>query len=245
MIARAILIIALLLSGHLSAQPLKVGVSFAIPPYVIQEQGRGIELDLLRAAFDGSEYRLDFQYLPLERTFRMLADGKLDAIINVKPGMLDTAFLSRPVIRFRNQVFTLPPFTLMSLDALATMRVTAFQRATRVLGPDFAAMAARNPRYEEVAKQQTQVRQLLLGRVDAVIMEERVFHYFLDRLQPQPAGAPHATRAQILTHSLFAPTLYHFAFRSAAVRDHFDRALLAMRADGRYEQIFADYDVSP
>ncbi|MFM4651144.1 substrate-binding periplasmic protein [Aeromonas bivalvium] len=243
MIARGLLIIALLLSGPLSAHPLKVGVSFAIPPYVIQEQGRGIELDLLRAAFDGSEYRLDFQYLPLERTFRMLADGKLDAIINVRPGMLDGAFLSRPVIRFRNQVFTLPPFTLMSLDDLATMRVTAFQRATRVLGPDFAAVAARNPHYEEVAKQQTQVRQLLLGRVDAVIMEERVFHYFLDQLQP--ADPLHGSRAQILAHSLFAPTLYHFAFRSAAVRDHFDRALLAMRVDGRYEQIFADYDVSP
>ena len=245
MIARGILIIALLLSGYLSAQPLKVGVSFAIPPYVIQEQGRGIELDLLRTAFEGSEYRLDFQYLPLERTFRMLADGKLDAIINVRPGMLDAAFLSRPVIRFHNQVFTLPPFTRMSLDALATMRVTAFQRATQVLGPDFATMAARNPRYEEVAKQQTQVRQLLLGRVDAVIMEERVFHYFLDRLQPPPAGAPHASRAQVLAHSLFTPTVYHFAFRSAAVRDHFDRALLTMRADGRYEQIFADYDASP
>jgi hypothetical protein len=48
-----------------------VGVSFAIPPYVIEEEGRVIELDLMRGLRD-SGYELQFEYLPLERTFRML-----------------------------------------------------------------------------------------------------------------------------------------------------------------------------
>jgi polar amino acid transport system substrate-binding protein len=37
----------------------------------------------------------------------MLESGKLDAIINVKPGMLHDVFLSQPVIAFHNRVFTL------------------------------------------------------------------------------------------------------------------------------------------
>ena len=46
MIKRGILIIGLVLSGFLSAAQLKVGVSFAIPPYVIEKEAQGIELDL-------------------------------------------------------------------------------------------------------------------------------------------------------------------------------------------------------
>lgn len=245
MIKHGLLIMGLIVSGLLSAAPLKVGVSFAIPPYVIEKQGQGIELDLLRTAFMDSGYQLDFQYLPLERTFRMLTDGKLDAIINVRPGMLDGAFLSRPVIRFHNQIFTLAPLTVTSLTALTTLKVTAFQRATQILGPGFAAMAANNVRYEEVAKQQGQVHQLLLGRVDAVVMDERVFYYHLAQLR-QGRSEPHIyNRERIRANVLFEPTLYHFAFRDAAVRDHFDRALLGMRVDGRYEQIFANYGAEP
>jgi polar amino acid transport system substrate-binding protein len=245
MIKRGILIIGLVLSGFLSAAQLKVGVSFAIPPYVIEKEAQGIELDLLRTAFQDSGYQLSFQYLPLERTFRMLADGKLDAIINVRPGMLDGAFLSRPVIHFHNQVFTLSPLKVADLTALTTLKVSAFQRATQVLGPAFATMAAHNARYEEVAKQQGQVHQLLLGRVDAVVMEERVFYYHLEQLRQERAEPHIYNRERIQANALFKPTLYHFAFRNAAVRDHFDRALLAMRVDGRYEQIFANYGAEP
>lgn len=49
-----LLCLALLMFGsHLAAEPLRVGVSFAIPPYVISHEDRGIELDLMREAFAG------------------------------------------------------------------------------------------------------------------------------------------------------------------------------------------------
>ncbi len=99
---RLLRLILLVFAAPLVAEPLRVGVSFAIPPYVITHEDRGIELDLLREAFAGSDHVPEFTYLPLERTFRMLEEGKLDAIINVKPGMLNNAHLSQAVITFHS-----------------------------------------------------------------------------------------------------------------------------------------------
>lgn len=87
-----LLMLTSMLSGQLQATPLKVGVSFAIPPYVIESNQRGIELDLLKEAFAGSGYEPSFEFLPLERTFRLFESGKLDAIINVRPGWLILTF---------------------------------------------------------------------------------------------------------------------------------------------------------
>ncbi|HHQ4580318.1 TPA: substrate-binding periplasmic protein [Aeromonas hydrophila] len=235
----------LLPSLLLAGEPLRVGVSFAIPPYVIEEEGRGIELDLMREAFRDSGYEPQFEYLPLERTFRMLESGKLDAIINVKPGMLHDVFLSQPVIAFHNRVFTLGKTHISTLDDMKTLRVSAFQRARQVLGGAFASMADQNPRYEEVAKQQGQVHRLMLGRVDAVILEQRVFYYYLAQLANSKYGAELYAPGRVRQYDLFAPTHYHFAFRQAAQQRWFDRQLDAMRADGRYQQIFTRYGATP
>lgn len=233
------------LPGQLQANPLRVGVSFAIPPYVIKGDNRGIELDLLKEAFVGSGYEPSFEFLPLERTFRMFESGQLDAIINVKPGMVNPSFLSQAVITFHNRVFTLGSTRINSLDDLRQMRVTAFQRARIILGGDFATMANQNPHYEEVAKQQVQVHQLMRGRVDAVVLEERVFYYYLTQLMADPLPGENYQPEQIRRTDLFAPTIYHFAFRSAEIRKLFDERLEAMRRDGRYRQIFAAYGATP
>lgn len=233
--------ILLLHIGPLVAEPLRVGVSFAIPPYVIKHEGSGIELDLLTEAFAGSGYEIQFEYLPLERTFRMLESGKLDAIINVKPGMLNHAYLSQPVITFHNRVFTLDKTQIRSLADLKSLRVSAFQRARQILGEDFAGVVDQNPRYEEVARQEGQVQRLLLGRTDAVILEQRVFHYYLAQLSGSEPYSGRYNPNQVRQFELFAPTHYHFAFRQAAQRQWFDRELSRMRKDGRYERIFAAY----
>lgn len=228
-----------------AAELLRVGVSFAIPPYVIEEEGRGIELDLFKEAFRDSGYEPHFEYLPLERTFRMLESGKLDAIINVKPGMLNNVFLSQPVIAFHNRVFTLGKTHISTLDDMKTLRVSAFQRARQILGGAFASMADQNPRYEEVAKQQGQVHRLMLGRVDAVILEQRVFYYYLAELADSKYGAELYASGRVRQYDLFAPTHYHFAFRQVELQRRFDRQLDAMRADGRYRKIFEAYGATP
>ncbi|WP_033138581.1 substrate-binding periplasmic protein [Aeromonas finlandensis] len=240
-----LLLLASLLPGQLLAKPLKVGVNFAIPPYVIEGDNRGIELDLLKEAFAGSGYEPSFEFLPLERTFRMFESGKLDAIINVKDGIVDPIFLTHPVITFHNRVFTLSNHRVKTIDDLQQMRVTAFQRARVILGSAFSTMASQNPHYEEVAKQQGQVHQLMRGRIDAVVLEERVFYYYLAQLMAAPLAGEHYHPNQIRRAELFPPTVYHFAFRSADALKLFNHRLGAMKKDGRYQQIFERYGAKP
>ena len=202
--------------GHLAAEPLRVGVSFAIPPYVISHEDRGIELDLMREAFAGSPHELQVVYLPLERTFRMLEEGKLDAIINVKPGMLESAYLSQPVITFHNRVFTLAPTAVHTMKDLQTLRVSAFQRARQILGTTFSDIVDQNPRYEEVARQEGPGQRLLLGRTDAVILEQRVFYYYLAQLlgDDQEGDRYPMTRSDSMTSSPRLTTTSPFARRA-------------------------------
>ncbi|MCO4204932.1 substrate-binding periplasmic protein [Aeromonas taiwanensis] len=243
-LSRLLYLTLLMFTVPLMAQPLRVGVSFAIPPYVISKEDRGIELDLVREAFADSGHDLQVVYLPLERTFRMLEEGKLDAIINVKPGMLNNAHLSQRVITFHNRVFTLDQTALHSLQDLQTLRVSAFQRAKQIQGEEFAGIVGSNPRYEEVARQEGQVQRLLLGRADAVILEQRVFYYYLARLLGETASGERYPSESVRQHDLFPPTHYHFAFRDVTQQQWFDRQLTRMKADGRYERIFARYGAS-
>ena len=243
-LSRLLYLTLLMFTVPLMAQPLRVGVSFAIPPYVISKEDRGIELDLVREAFADSGHDLQVVYLPLERTFRMLEEGKLDAIINVKPGMLNNAHLSQRVITFHNRVFTLDQTALHSLQDLQTLRVSAFQRAKQILGEEFAGIVGSKPRYEEVARQEGQVQRLLLGRADAVILEQRVFYYYMTQLLGQTEGSVRCSSDRVRQHDLFPPTQYHFAFRQATAQRWFDRQLSRMKEDGRYERIFAAYGAS-
>jgi len=204
-LGRLLRLILLVFVTPLVAEPLRVGVSFAIPPYVIAHEDRGIELDLMRAAFAGSSHEPEFIYLPLERTFRMLEEGKLDAIINVKPGMLSHAHLSQVVITFHNRVFTLDKTAFHTMGDLQTLRVSAFQRARQILGREFTDIVDQNPHYEEVARQEGQVQKLLLGRTDAVILEQRVFYYYMTQLLGQTEDGARYPYDRVRQHDLFPP----------------------------------------
>lgn len=232
------------------ASHLHIGVSFAIPPYVIQEEDRGIEVDLLRATLQGPEYELHIHYLPLARSFQMLENGELDGIINVRPGMLDAStihqiYYSQPVITFHNQLITLtrhwPEGSLTRMDQLAKLKVLAFQRATQILGQAYAAAVAQSPYYAETAKQPLQVRQLLRERIDGAVMEARVFNYYWRQAQGSGQFLAHELAQPVTQHPLFPPTVYHFAFRDSAVRDHFNRRLDALQRSGGYQKILARY----
>lgn len=69
-LGRLLCLILLVFAAPLIAEPLRVGVSFAIPPYVITHEDRGIELDLMREAFAGSGHEPEFIYPRFRSQFR-------------------------------------------------------------------------------------------------------------------------------------------------------------------------------
>lgn len=231
----------LLLAFAGSAEPVRVGVSLAIPPYVLRAEERGIELDLVREALKHSTFEPHFYYLSLRQTFELIERHQLDAIINVRPGLLNNVHLSAPVITFHNRVFTLAPRKLAKLSELAGLNVVAFQRARDVLGKEFSNAVAKSQDYQEVARQELQVRQLFEGHAEAVVMEERIFEHYRQQWAAQSEHPERYQQSRVISNALLPPTIYHFAFTSSAVRDAFDKGLANMKQDGRYEKIMASY----
>lgn len=216
------------------AAEIKIGVSLSIPPYVIQETNSGIELELLNQALAVKGHTASIQYLPLARTFHELREGKLDGIINIKDGMLDNVFYSNVAITYQNCAISLEAnhFTINNIDDLNNKQVVSFQRASSLLGEEFAKMAKANSGYQEQARQVQQVYMLMKHRADVVVMDKNIFKYYLKQAYLEGKLTEKDSTQQAICHQIFPPTEYKFAFLSEQIRDDFNAGLKQITQDG-------------
>ncbi|WP_404829987.1 substrate-binding periplasmic protein [Shewanella glacialimarina] len=228
------LILLYLFTGSIQAKDLEIGVSFSIPPYVIQETNSGLELELLKSALAVKGHSVNIQYLPLARTFHALKEGKLDGIINTKQNMLEGVFYSDVVIRFQNCAISLKEkhFNLEKVTDLQDKSIVAFQRASMLLGKDFTNMAALNSQYSEQAKQILQVKMLMKQRIDVAVMDKNIFIYYLRQSYLTGKLTKEEVQQEVICHKVFAPTSYRFAFLHADIRDDFNFGLAQIKQDG-------------
>lgn len=221
--------------------PLRVAISFSIPPYVIRDEDRGMEYDLVDQALAAGGYALEPVYVELGQELALLEAGEVDAAMTL-PEDADTELpLSEPYITYEDVAITLAErdIEIASPADLAGRSVGAFQGAADYLGPDYAAAVADNPAYTELADQAQQNIALYEGDVEVLVSDIRIFEWY-DR-QPRVRDAVDSS-APVDVHPIFAPTLSRMGFRDPAARDAFDSAIAELRASGRYEQILAAYD---
>lgn len=228
------------------AKELTIAISFSIPPYVIKDQDRGIELDILREAFKLSSHQIKVKYLPLARTFRPFEQGKVDGLINTKEGMVGDAYYSDVVIAFNNCAISLaknnyPDFK--DVTYLRDKKVIAFQRASTFLGKDFLQMSKLNKNYREYAKQKTQIIRLFFERqTDFVIMDSKIFEYYRKELKESNLMNSTLLDQKIKKHCIFEPSEYKFAFSDAQIRDDFNAGLASLKKSGKYQEIINKYN---
>ncbi|MEH6564899.1 MAG: transporter substrate-binding domain-containing protein [Halopseudomonas sp.] len=232
-----------LLAGcaHLSqaqGQTLTLGFGINKPPYVYEFEARGLEFEIVAAALREAGDEMRPYYAPLERLHLMLQRGELDAIAATSPASAVKAYYSDSYLSYQNVAITLARdnIELNSIADLSSYSVSAFQRASHLLGNEFGAMVSRNPRYREEARQVTRNLLLYSGRVQVVVADERIFAAF----QPVVADQVDIT-LPITRHRLFAPTPYSVGFSKPAPRDRFNQGLAALRESGEYARIMARY----
>ena len=223
-----------LLTSSIQAKDLEIGVSFSIPPYVIQETNSGLELELLKSALAVKGHNVNIQYLPLARTFHALKEGKLDGIINTKENMLEGVFYSDVAIRFQNCAISLKKnqFNIENVTDLQDKSIVAFQQASMLLGNKFNEMATLNSRYREQAKQIIQVKMLMKQRIDVAVMDKNIFIYYLRQSYLTGTLTKDEVQQEVICHKVFPPTPYQFAFLSADIRDDFNYGLAQIKQDG-------------
>lgn len=236
---KALLLSCSIVSGQAASAELKIVFGQYTPPYVF-EDGTGIVLDIVRTALADSGHTLKPVYVPIDRGFKMFAAKQVDgsAIIQESSGL--KAAYSADFMQYHNRAFSLKSnkFVIRGLADLGDKSVVAFQNAEKYMGGDFARAVAGNRRYKEMAQQEAQAHMLLLGRVDIVVMDESIFRYYRQKLIAERKAD---AAQEYVGHDIFPPTPYKAAFIDDKVRDAFDKAIAAMRKDGRYDAIYRKY----
>ena len=232
--------------SDLKTRTLYIGVSFAIPPWVITETNSGIELDILQQAFEYSGYRVEPKYLSFSLAYSLFEAGKLDGVINAKESVLKTGFLSDPVVTFQNVAISLKNKNYpeeISPSFLHDKSVVAFQKASILLGDDFKKMTQVNTSYLEVAKQSLQINLLMIRNIDFIIMDKSIFGYYWRQAQSDTnlVRARSQLKQTVRFHEIFKPNHYRFVFKTKKVRDDFNAGLSKLRKHGQYDKIFERY----
>ena len=225
---------------------LNIGVSFAIPPWVITETNSGIELDILKETFALVGYKVNPSYLSFALAYSLFESGKLDGVINAKETALKNGFFSDPVVTFQNVAISLEDRNFpedINIAFLEDKSIVAFQKASILLGEDFKNMVDKNSMYQEVSKQSLQINLLMIRNIDFIIMDKSIFGYYWQEAQSNPnlIRAKSKLDQPVKFHYLFEPTHYRFAFKSEKIRDDFNAGLILLKENGMYDEIHKRY----
>ena len=246
-----LLILCALLSATSSfgqtGKTVKLAAGLLVEPYIIESTNSGFETDIVKEAFALEGYDVKFIYQPLLRSKISFATGLMDGVITIKSHYPEVrnAFVSDKYITYYNVAVTLSSRNI-KIDSIADLKdkkVDAFQQANLSLGDEFAAMAKSNPDYYEMANQKGQVAKLFLRRNDSIVLDRRIFLYYLKALKDGEAfseqGSPF--NQPFTYHNIFESSDYRIAFKNEKLRDSFNSALQNLKNSGRYKKIIEAY----
>ncbi len=228
----------IILAGSAFGDEVKVAVGLALPPYVLSETHKGMEMDVVKEALAFKGHTVKPIYLPFMRVVTSFESGAVDAAmtVNESSGMKATHY-SDSHITYQNVAVGLSVNSLSVVDvpSLGNYSVIAFQNATKYLGSAFKNMAESNKRYSEKAQQDKQLAMLYSKRTDLIVLDINIYKYF-KKLEKRVS-----TEAKVDIFEVFPPTNYKVGFQNTAVRDDFNEGLKALKQSGRYQQIIDSY----
>jgi polar amino acid transport system substrate-binding protein len=225
------------------SDPIEMLAGLSKPPFVIANEDKGMQLEIIEAAFAKSDKVVRFTYIPLSRHLDVFHSREFDGIITLAEHEKEWGIcLSKPYIIYQNVVVTLADsaFKINDIEDLANLRVAAFQNATKFIDGNFSATFKNSPSYTEIADQKSQIGLLFSGRVDAVVMDINIFkHLLANERQKDSSSKIFDKKADI--HFLFSPRIYKAGFKSKQLCQQFDQGINTIIADGSYQKIIDSY----
>lgn len=213
---------------------LYIGFSTSSQPYVDVAGKAGLEPTLVTAALGYSGFQVAPVFLPHARALEQVRKGILDGCGPVgRHADVTGLFLGNMYAQYRNVAVSLEAagLDIRSLADLRNLPVTAFHNARVFMGPEFAAMADANPRYEEQVDQRAQVDAFFQRRDRVIVLDERIFAFHRARLAARGLAVP------VRIHRIFGPQDRFFVFRDPTVRDAFDAGLRVLQENGDYTRL--------
>ncbi|WP_085299756.1 substrate-binding periplasmic protein [Cognaticolwellia mytili] len=222
-----------------SQQIVKVVVGLSKPPYVIKESMSGFELELIEQLFKISGKTVEFIFAPYGRSEKMLELDDINAIMTVNEQIFpNNTLLSSNYINYQNVAISLEinNILLPTIADLANYSIASFQLAHKVLGQEFANAVASSPVFTQVSDQEKQLELLLLGRIDVLVMDIKIFLYYLNKLKISPE------KSKIKFHHIFPISPYKVAFKKQADVIEFNQALTEFKRSVNYRELIKKYN---
>jgi len=125
-----------------------IAVGLAKPPYVIQANNTGFEIELIRNILASMGKSTEFVYTSFGHSSKMLEVDEIDAVMTTNSRMFtDTTKLTNVYITYENIAISLKNKNLIieSIKDLANHSVASFQKADKVLGVEFEIAVNQSP----------------------------------------------------------------------------------------------------
>ncbi|SIP87458.1 amino acid ABC transporter substrate-binding protein, PAAT family [Alkalispirochaeta americana] len=227
-------------AGAVSAAEITMGFA-PVPPYVMEASDgslSGLEYEIIKEALAARGHTLRPQLFPLARVIETVRQGNTQAGARILEAHDTGRHLSDVYLVFNNVAVGLRNRNLdvSSISDLGNLRMVSFQRATIVLGSDFASAARNSPGYSEVADQRVQIRMLFGDRVDVAVGESRILQHFIH--DPETGVDTGVATEEF---AVFPETPYRVAFVNEQHMRDFNEGLAEIRANGRYDAIIRKY----
>tara|TARA_B110000211_G_scaffold68286_1_gene78902 strand:- start:25285 stop:25995 length:711 start_codon:yes stop_codon:yes gene_type:complete len=235
-----VFIIALFTSTNsVAKQTFKVVVGLSKPPYVIKEAQAGFELELIRQVLTNIGKTPEFIFIPYGRSEKMLELSDISAVMTVNQQMFPkNDQLSESYINYQNVAISLKnrAIKLRSISDIANYSVASFQLAHKVLGQEFAAAVTDSAIFIQVANQRKQVELLLLGRVDILVMDIKIFLHYLHALGMSEK------QNDIQFHYIFPLSPYRVVFKNVDDVARFNQAMHKYKLSTDYKILLKKYN---
>lgn len=217
---------------------LELITGLAKPPFILENQQYGLQLDLIREAFASENIKVNFNPMPLGRNITGYRRMNADGIITLPPSYEHPAlFMSKPYISYENVAISLAEdyFTIEKISDLSDKSIIAFQNAKKFLGDEYESATAYSMDYREVPDQMKQIELLFLRRTEVIVLDINIFKYFIKTNNKTLFNKP------FTLHYIFNERPYSVGFKSEKVKDTFDKAIHSMKENGSYQLVIDNY----
>ncbi|MBU2978297.1 transporter substrate-binding domain-containing protein [Alteromonas sp. C1M14] len=225
--------------GFASAQTVDVVAGLDKPPYIIVKDDTGFEVEVIKAALAPAGYKVNMLYVPMGRSIRFIKAQSVDAALSLdNQANLPESWLSDVYVVYQNVVISLADRNVIinSIEDLNNYTLVGFQTASNVLGERYAEAVRTHSGYLEMADHHRQVKMLLLGSVDSIVMDYNIFQMLKIQLDPD-----NLTTVNI--HQLFPANPYHVVIPDRLLRETFNRELKNMIDNGDYEKLIHRFEL--
>ena len=227
------------------AQAKEVSIIFglALPPYVIQENNSGFEVDIIREALAVKGHTLKPIYASFMMISQSLKDNKADGAQRGNAELAEGSgyfYADNQTVSYQDVAITLKKNNLKidSVNDLKDKKVVAFQGASKFLGADFGTAVANNPNYSETAFELKKTQQLYANGLQVFVGDVNIFKYYKAKV----TGLD--TTQEVVFHKIFSNKDIknnHAVFKEKQIRDDFDAGLKQLKASGKYQEIIKKY----